>query len=221
MKPAFLMEFLNVPASRETEWNAWLDNTHLPARLAVPGIFSIQRFIAIEGDRRYFNFLGLDDIGAISSERYLKPREAGISEADASSSFVAMTATAPDILCGIYSQFYPQEEVYREPGAATILVIGHDISPEHEDEYHAWYETEHIPIHLQLPGFLHAYRFVAIQDELLPGNEVNGPKYITMYEVENETAFRTPEYEMSRQSPWTHWMRRFYTQCFRSIFRRM
>jgi hypothetical protein len=52
-----------------------------------------------------------------------------------------------------------------------------DVDPEMEEEFNRWYEEEHIPLLLKVPGVLSARRYI------FPGES---PKYITVYEHENE-----------------------------------
>jgi hypothetical protein len=42
-----------------------------------------------------------------------------------------------------------------------LLFASFDVSPAHEDEFHDWYDLEHIPERLRVPGFLNAERWIA------------------------------------------------------------
>ncbi|MFC1981531.1 hypothetical protein ACFLVN_04745 [Chloroflexota bacterium] len=220
-KLAFFMVFPDVPASREAEWNEWCDKVHIPARQTVPGIYSAQRFIALEGERKYFHFFGLNDAGVLNSEYYFKLREKELLKGDPSYGFMTMAATMLGTCSGVYEQIFPEEEVFQEPQSDTILVMGLDVPSDKEEEFNVWYNEEHIPRHLPVPGVIKATRFVSVKEELSPGCKATGPRYLTIYEVENEKVFLTPEYEKSKHSPWTSWMKRYYIPRFRSIFRRI
>lgn len=213
------MLFFNAPASQEAEWNEWLDRVHMPARLALPGFLSARRFIAIEGDRKYFHFFGLTDASVLDSEPYLKLGIKERSDGDPSCKFMALSAAIPDRFLALYEQVYPRGKVFREPQAPFILAVGLDVPREKDEEFNDWYDTEHIPEHLKVPGFTSAYRFRSLGEELSLGRKATGPKYVTLYEVENEKAFQTAEYEKSTKSPWTSWLRQFYVRRFRSIFK--
>lgn len=43
-----------------------------------------------------------------------------------------------------------------------IFLVYTDIDPAHDEEFNAWYNTEHLPDLLGLPGFLDAARYVAV-----------------------------------------------------------
>ncbi len=63
-----------------------------------------------------------------------------------------------------------------------LLMVWADIDPEHEAEYHRWYDEEHIAHLLAVPGFLSAGRYVALK---------GGPKYLAMYELETVDVLKT------------------------------
>ena len=58
-------------------------------------------------------------------------------------------------------------------GNAIFLVYA-DVDSTHDEELNAWYNTEHLPDLLKLPGFLSAARYAATK---------GGPKYLAAYEL--------------------------------------
>jgi hypothetical protein len=79
-----------------------------------------------------------------------------------------------------------------------IFLVYTDIDPKYEEEFNAWYNTEHVPELLSLPGFLDAARYVAYK---------GGPKYLAVYELENPEALKSAEFQKVRANP-TPWSRR-------------
>ncbi|MBI4190328.1 MAG: hypothetical protein HY525_07285 [Betaproteobacteria bacterium] len=216
---AFSMRFFNSPISANSGWSEWLSKIQMRGGLAAAGIFVAQQFIASEGDRKYFNLVGLDDATTFARESHGEVPGKGNSECELSNGSMATVAAQAETYSGLYKQIYPEGQVLRQLESDVILAVGLDVDPAREDEFHAWYNTDHIPAHLQVPGILNAYRFVALEQALVP-SKVHTPKYVTLYEVENEQVFQTAVYEKSRHSPWTQWMRQFYTRRFRSVLRR-
>jgi len=49
-----------------------------------------------------------------------------------------------------------------------LLMVWNDIDSEYEAEFNRWYDEEHVPRLLQVPGFLNAGRYAALK---------GGPKY--------------------------------------------
>jgi len=63
-----------------------------------------------------------------------------------------------------------------------LLMVWADIDPEHEADYHRWYDEEHIERLLAVPGFLSAGRYVALK---------GGPSNLALYELETFEVLRT------------------------------
>ena len=69
--------------------------------------------------------------------------------------------------------------------------------PAFEDEFNAWYDTEHIPERCAVPGFETGLRFVCLD---------GAPKYLAMYDLVRPEVLDSPEYGRvagSNSSPWT------------------
>jgi len=64
-------------------------------------------------------------------------------------------------------------------------MVWSDIDAEFEAEFNRWYDEEHVPRLLQVPGFLSAGRYVALK---------GGPKYLAMYELEDHNVLRSAAY---------------------------
>src|SRR3954471_5348976 len=69
-----------------------------------------------------------------------------------------------------------------------------------EEEFNAWYEDEHLPERLAIPGFRSARRWIA---EGRPGEG----KYLATYELDSPDVLRSPEYLARFENP-TPWSRR-------------
>jgi hypothetical protein len=74
-----------------------------------------------------------------------------------------------------------------------ILLVYADVDDRIEEEYNAWYDTEHLPQLLAIPGFLDAARYVAVK---------GGPKYLAAYELESAEVLQSPEFLNRRRPPW-------------------
>lgn len=71
-------------------------------------------------------------------------------------------------------------------------------SPEWEDEFNTWYDTDHIPVRMVLPGFEGVQRYRATE----------GDNYLVVYDMESMAALKTPGYEKVKTAPseQTDWM---------------
>ncbi|WP_248805450.1 DUF4286 family protein [Pseudomonas sp. MWU13-2100] len=79
---------------------------------------------------------------------------------------------------------------------ALLLVLMQPPSSQ-EEEFNDWYDTEHFPQRLALPGFLDGRRWVCSE---------GWPRYLALYELENEEVLNTAQYlsvSGARSTPWS------------------
>ena len=76
----------------------------------------------------------------------------------------------------------------------TVLVVMMDVEPEHEEEFNRWYDDEHLPERLEIPGYVSARRF-----KLAEGEGVL--KYLCIWELEDGSPLESEEYKAQRRRP--------------------
>jgi hypothetical protein len=74
-----------------------------------------------------------------------------------------------------------------------IFLVYADIDAKHDKEFNDWYNTEHLPELLAVPGILSAARYKAVK---------GGPKYLAFYELENVGVLRTSAFSERPRTPW-------------------
>jgi hypothetical protein len=78
-----------------------------------------------------------------------------------------------------------------------LLGGGFDFSSADEDEFNEWYDTEHVPERLRIPGFINAVRWLGVDNPKLS---------LAIYDLESLDVLRKPEYRAvspENFSPWT------------------
>ena len=219
-EPAVLLVRIgSVPAAIEEKWKLWYTDVHMPARLTKPGFVGARLFRAYEGECRYLALYELESVGALQSEAYLAMRrQEGSLPAD---SFEARAQELPGFARGVYRQVFP-DTPYRLPAAEYLFLVAHDVPAEREEEFEAWYNTEHIPAMLRVPGFLNARRF-KIADPLpaASGKQSSSPQYLTLYDLADKEAVECGQFLKDRESPWSAWVRSWYTRRLRIKARRI
>ena len=78
-----------------------------------------------------------------------------------------------------------------------FLLVTMHAPPAFEEEFNAWYDTEHLPERLAVPGFETALRFVCVSGH---------PRYLAMYDLARPEVLDSPEYRrvaFANSSPWT------------------
>jgi hypothetical protein len=81
--------------------------------------------------------------------------------------------------------------------AKGLLFMAFDFSTAHEDEFHDWYDREHVPERLRVPGFLNAERWI---------DEQNPKIHVATYDLDNVDVLVSPPYLKvggKNQSVWT------------------
>ncbi|WP_173930985.1 DUF4286 family protein [Chelativorans sp. Marseille-P2723] len=78
-----------------------------------------------------------------------------------------------------------------------FLLVMMQPPPAMEEEFNEWYDTEHVPERLAVPGFLSARRFVSVDGH---------PRYLAMYDLERPDVLDSEAYKAvsgESSSPWT------------------
>ncbi len=84
-----------------------------------------------------------------------------------------------------------------------LLAVWLHVPSEREDEFNAWYNTEHIAQITSIPGFINGRRYMALEGV---------PKYLALYEMQDETVATGQEFQqvLTKPTPWSARMRNFY-----------
>jgi len=84
--------------------------------------------------------------------------------------------------------------------------------PQMEEEFNAWYDTEHLPERLAIPGFSSARRWID------PEAAAGTGKYLATYELDSPQVLQTPAYLAHVGDNFTPWSKRCLSRCV--LFRR-
>src|SRR5262249_41638932 len=77
-----------------------------------------------------------------------------------------------------------------------LLVLTNAV-PGRDDEFNRWYNEQHIPDALDVPGFAAAQRF-ALAPEQMPGAAPGRWRYLAIYDIESDSLKATMTESMSR-----------------------
>ena len=79
-----------------------------------------------------------------------------------------------------------------------LMMVFADVPAAVEDEFNRWYDEEHIPERLSIPGVLSAARYTALE---------GGPKHLACYELNEPEAWSTDSWQYHLINP-TEWSKR-------------
>lgn len=89
-----------------------------------------------------------------------------------------------------------------------ILIVVFDFSGAHEDEFHDWYDLEHIPERQRIHGFRHCQRWIGTAH----------PEYaIASYELDSVEVLNSPPYLAIAHDNLSVWSKRVTTMCKRLL----
>jgi hypothetical protein len=83
------------------------------------------------------------------------------------------------------------------PDAKALLLVTMEPSAGFEDEFNDWYDTEHFPQRMGLPGFETGSRWACLS---------GWPRWMAIYDVTSRAALETPEYlavSLADATPWS------------------
>lgn len=83
-----------------------------------------------------------------------------------------------------------------------LYVVHTDVPDDVAAEYNDWYDREHLPRLVCVPGVVRARRYVACDAH---------PRYFTAYDLADRDAFSSPEGLQARKTPWTEKMRNLFS----------
>ena len=117
-----------------------------------------------------------------------------------------------DSEAGERMSFTLMRDVGRVPATDTpwLYIVHTDIPDDIVGEYNEWYDREHLPRLVTVPGVIRARRYNAVA-----GN----PRYLTAYELTDRDAFESPEGLLARKTPWTAKMRSLFYNTRRRMCR--
>ncbi|OGO36860.1 MAG: hypothetical protein A2147_03895 [Chloroflexi bacterium RBG_16_57_8] len=227
-KRGLLLAKMDPPSKGEKEWNDHYSNVHVADRLAIPGFLSARRFTrvdgipklyAIPGEPKYMAIYDLESVGVLKGKPYRRVWEKDRTQP--AGSFEDEILKLPNFARGVYEHMFPDRE-YTVPSSKFVLLVGHEVPRGKTNEFNAWYNTEHIPLLLQVPGVVAIRRFVMAAKAFPPLVGRGGvlSKYLTIWDVEDKAAFETREFLKAAASPWSQWVRSWYTRKICALYER-
>ena len=83
------------------------------------------------------------------------------------------------------------------PNRKGFLIVTMDPPLTFEEEFNAWYDTEHLPQRMAVPGFETGRRYVSIR---------GAPRYLAIYDMTSPAVLESEVYlqvSLDRSTPWT------------------
>ena len=214
------------PSISVQDFDQWYDTRHAPSRAACPGVHSVSRFEAVndvsaqkeealkasdgamsahvskEGEWQWVAIYELDSEDALKTDEYKKAREADGDDETKMFDFLSrrVYSLISDQRCKDYEQKVTT-------GMRYIAMNSFQPEDTSEQDFHDWYEQEHIPMLSKVPGWLRSSRW-QLTDARDPRRweEVqtsNVAKYLALHEVEDADAvYASEQLQAAVSTPW-------------------
>jgi hypothetical protein len=184
--------WLHVAPEHEAELNDWYRREHLAQVVALPGFVRARRYSVEDAPLKYLAWYETTDASIESGPDFQK--------------IVREPTAWSQRVRALYGENRERMNftLMRDVGKAQetdtpwLYIVHTDIPDDIVDEYNEWYDREHLPRLVTVPGVVRARRYAA-----LAGN----PRYLTAYELTDPDAFESPEGLQARKTPWTAKMR--------------
>jgi hypothetical protein len=201
---ALMTTWTHIAPEHEAEFHAWYDREHLPGLVALPGFLLGRRHVCEGATPEYLAWYDVIDEAVESGPHFAK--------------FLANPTPQFLRIVGLLQRRERMNfRLMRVVGDATRsdapwLYIVHTDIPDHiAAEYNDWYDREHLPRLVTVPGVLRARRYDRVSGP--------GPRYLTAYELTGAGVWESPAALEARKTPWTEKMRSLFKNTRRNLCR--
>lgn len=182
-----LAVWTDIAPEAEQEFNQWYNTEHIPQLLGVPGFLSGRRYQAVEGEPRYLALYELTEVSVLKSDAFRQVRESPTEWSKMMIPLFRNTAI------GMYQQIFSYG-VQPAKDAEFVLTVRLNIPADKEQDFNEWYNVDHVPALVGVPGVSCARRYEAVEGD---------SKYLAVYEMNDARIPKTPEWDKARNSEWT------------------
>jgi hypothetical protein len=186
-----LAVWTDIAPEAESEFNEWYNTEHIPQLLGVPGFLSGRRYRAVEGEPRYLALYELAIPEVLKTDAFRQVRE---SPTEWSKKMIPLFRNTA---IGEYRQLFSCSN-HPAPEAEFVLTVRLNIPVEKEEEFNQWYNIDHLPALVGVPGVAGARRYQAVAGD---------PKYLAVYEMNDAGIPKSAAWDKARNTDWTQRMR--------------
>jgi len=192
----------------EDAYHEWYESEHIPLRMALPEFHACSRLIQDDGKHpTYGATYDLPNAAALQTEGY-KTIMANRSDREKD---VLQKMEFLDRRLYILNENAPKtvKEGYTgHVAGTTVSIVSIDVDEEHVDEFHKWYDEEHVPMLMKIPGWLRSRRYILLEEGVtgalkgLAGEMKKPPKFMAMHEFTTAAYLLGPEGKAAISTPW-------------------
>jgi hypothetical protein len=200
-----LAVWTDIAPEAEAEFNDWYNTEHIPQLLGVPGFLTGRRYEAVEGKPKYLALYELTDVSVLKGDAFCQVREMPTEWTKKMRPLFRNTTVAA------YQQIFAHGTQPVQP-AEFVLSVRLNTPAEKEKEFNDWYNIDHVPALVGVPGVYCARRYVSVDSD---------PKYLAVYQMNEAGIPKTPAWDKARNSEWTERIRPYLKDLRAVVSRRI
>jgi hypothetical protein len=198
-------DFSNAAAD---EFHDWYDLEHIPERQAVPGFGACERWLGVEDGAVSVASYDLDSHDVMAGEAY-----GAIAYDNLSVWSKRMARVCNMILRFEGGQITPGDEAAPNQ-AGGLLVNAMNVAAAGEEDFNAWYDQEHLPALLAVPGCLAARRYQSAE------TGGGSHRYVAIYHLTDPEVTPGEAWAKAVDTPWSARVRPHFRDRIRILSRR-
>ena len=208
MAKGLLIASFDFAGAAADEFHDWYDLEHIPEREAVSGFGACERWIGDQDPKFSVATYDLDAAEVLQSDAYK-----AIAGANLTVWSKRVTAKCERLLRFEGTQINPGDaDAPAEAGG--LLLNAMNVAPEAEDDFNAWYDEEHLPALIAVPGTLSARRYRSVVE----GEGVR--RYVAIYHLESPDVTRSDAWKTAVDTPWSARVRPYFRDHLRILTKR-
>lgn len=178
MNEGLLCVLTQPTAGDEPEFHDWYDRVHVPDRLRIPGVESARRY-QLDDDRQP-EWLALYDLNQLDVLERPDYRALRLHR----SAHEELVMSRLQVLDRRIYQVISARGAPAHDGSPVLLANWMTPRPNDVEQFHSWYENEHIPQLLAIPGWLRVRRFQLV--------EGGGPRFLALHDLADANVLNDP-----------------------------
>jgi hypothetical protein len=200
------------------EYHSWYNDEHVALRTELDGFRSAIRLEAIDGNKPHWGAIyDIQTMDVYDSPEYKDlATNRSAREKDAISRLAPLDRRIYKRIGGVW-QAHTNGDGHNgnipvsslspagvnsggRPIIPTVFVIvSMTPKPEMEEEFHQWYNEEHIEMLSQVHGWVRSRRYELVEQS---GTPEKPPKYLALHEYEDETGLKSSQWNAAVSTPW-------------------
>ncbi|HEY4095372.1 MAG TPA: hypothetical protein VGM33_07680 [Baekduia sp.] len=190
MSAGLLFSQMEPPAGNEADFHDWYNNEHIPARMRIPGFTEAIRYEQDEDAEtaRWLACYFLDDMAALETDVYLRLKS------DPGERTARMLGEVNGFTRYICDQTSDTGASSEETG--LLYVVAFSVPESDRADFDGWYDEEHVPLLMQVPGWRRVRRFA-----VRPGFAGPPWTHLALHELRDRDVLAAPQRAAARDTP--------------------